>query len=101
MRRSARNGETKTLQDLKVKAPPGSWHNLRLSIRGPILEAFLNNRFLSAREEAWEVGRYKKGKLGLWARGPGVIYFDNVRFTIMDGSTGTVPLGGDETTIIK
>ncbi len=95
------NGETKTLQDLTVEATPGVWQVLRLSVRGPVYEAFLNNRFLSAREEAWEFGRYKKGKLGLWSRGKGVVYFDNVRFTIMDGGTGTVPLGGTETTIIK
>ncbi len=95
------NGETKTLQDLKVEAKPGTWHTLRLSIRGPVLEAFLNNRFLSAREEAWEFGQYKKGKLGLWARGPGIVHFDNVRFTPMDGGTGSAPLGGTETTIIR
>lgn len=96
------NGETKTLQDLKVEAKPGTWHNLRLSIRGPVLEAFFDNKmFLSAREEAWEFGRYAKGKVGLWARGPGIVHFDNVRFTPMDGGTGSAPLGGTETTIIR
>ena len=96
------NGETKTLQDLKVEAKPGTWQVLRLSVRGPVFEAFFDNKkFLSAREEAWEFGRYKKGKMGLWARGPGSIYFDNVRFTQMDGGTGSTPLGGTETTIIK
>ena len=34
-------------------------------------------------------------------RGPGVVYFDNVRFTPMDEGTGSAPLGGTETTIIK
>jgi hypothetical protein len=28
-------------------------------------------------------------------------YFDNVRFTAMDGGTGSAPLGGTESTIIK
>src|SRR5213593_1850641 len=95
------NGETKTLQELQVESKPGAWQSLRLSIRGPILEAFLNKKFLSAREEAWEFGRYKKGRVGLWARGTGSIYFDNVRSTPMDGGTGSTPLGGTETTIIK
>jgi hypothetical protein len=95
------NGQPQTLQEIQVETKAGTWQSLRLSIRGPILEAFLNKRFLSAREEAWEFGRYKKGKLGLWNRGAGVVYFDNIRFTLMDGGTGSVPLGGTETTIIK
>lgn len=95
------NGQPQTLQEIQVETKAGTWQSLRLSIRGPILEAFLNKRFLSAREEAWEFGRYKKGKLGLWNRGAGVVYFDNIRFTLMDGGTGTMPLGGDESTIIK
>ena len=80
---------------------PGVWQTLRLSIRGPVLEAFLNNRFLSAREDGWELATYKKGGIGLWSRGTGVVYFDNMRFTNMDGATGTMPLGGDKSTIIK
>jgi len=95
------NGQPQTLQEIQVETKAGTWQSLRLSIRGPVLEAFLNKKFLSAREEAWEFGRYKKGKVGLWSHGAGVVYFDNVRFTIMDGGTGTVPLGGDESTIIK
>jgi len=95
------NGQPQTLQELQVETEPGTWQSLRLSIRGPILEAFLNKRFLSAREDNWELATYKKGKLGLWSRGAGVVHFDNVRFTIMDGGTGTMPLGGDESTIIK
>src|SRR5207244_7173805 len=68
------NGETKTLQDLMVEAKTGQWHNLRLSIRGPMLEAFFDNRrFLSAREDEWLIASYKPGKIGLWARGPGVV----------------------------
>ena len=95
------SGQPQTIQELQVETEPGTWHSLRLSIRGPILEALLNKRFLSAREDNWELATYKKGKLGLWSRGGGTVYFDNVRFTIMDGGTGTVPLGGDESTIIK
>src|SRR5712691_9609622 len=60
------NGETKTLQDLLVEAKSGQWHNLRLSIRGPVLEAFFDNRrFLSAREDEWQHSSYKHGKIGL------------------------------------
>lgn len=97
------NGEVKPLQDLRVEnADIGKWHNLRVNIIGPVFEAFFNNRqFLSAREEAWEFGRYEKGKVGLWAQGSAAIYFDNIRFTTMDGGTGSAPLGGTETTIIK
>ncbi|HEX9284114.1 MAG TPA: hypothetical protein VF879_00460 [Nitrospirales bacterium] len=97
------NGEVKSLQDLNVDTlEVGKWHALRLTIRGAEMEAIFDNRqFISAREKAWEFGRYKKGKLGLWARGPGVTYFDNVRFTTMDEATGSAPLGGTETTIIK
>src|SRR5437016_5963116 len=96
------NGETKTLQELQVESKPGAWQSLRLSIRGPMLEAFFDNRrFLSAREDEWQHSSYKHGKIGLWARGPGVVYFDNVRLTRMDEGTGSVPLGGTETTIIK
>lgn len=95
------NGQPQTLQELQVETEPGTWQILRLSIQGPVYEAFLKKRFLSAREDSWEHAAYKKGKLGLWARGPGSIYFDNVRFTAMDGGTGSSPLGGTETTIIK
>jgi hypothetical protein len=96
------NGQPQTLQEIQVETEAGTWQVLRLSVRGPVFEAFFDNKkFLSAREEAWEFGRYKMGKLGLWARGPGSIYFDNVRFTPMDGGTGSAPLGGTETTIIK
>ncbi len=97
------NGEVKHLQDLGVESmEPGQWHSLRLTIRSSEMEALYDNRqFISAREEAWEFGRYKKGKVGLWAQGPGAIYFDNVRFTAMDGGTGSAPLGGTESTIIN
>ncbi len=97
------NGEAKPLQDLKVEnADIGRWHILRVSAIGPVLEAFFDNRqFLSAREEAWEFGRYAKGKVGLWAQGPATIHFDNVRFTAMDGGTGSAPLGGTESTIVR
>lgn len=95
------NGQPQTLQEIQVEIEPGTWQILRLSVRGPVYEAFLNKKFLSAREDSWELATYKKGKLGLWARGPGSIYFDNVRFTLMDGGTGSAPLGGTESTIIK
>jgi len=97
------NGEVKHLQDLSVESmEPGQWHSLRLTIRGSEMEALYDNRqFISAREEAWEFGRYKKGKVGLWASGPVTTHFDNVRYTLMDGGTGSAPLGGTESTIIK
>jgi hypothetical protein len=97
------DGKQIPLQELKVdNAEAGKWHNVRLSIRGAVLEAFYDNRqFLSAREDAWQHGSYKTGKVGLWARGSAVTHFDNVRFTRMDGGTGSAPLGGTETTIIK
>ncbi len=96
------NGELTLLQDLTVNAEVGKWHFLRLSIRGSVFEAFFDNRkFLSAREDTWLHGSYKKGKIGLWARGTAATYFDNVRFTPMDEGTGSGPLGGTESTIIK
>ena len=96
------NGEAKTLGDLRVESmEPGKWYALRLTIRSSELEALYNNReYIAAREDAWEFGRYKKGKVGLWARGPAATYFDNVRYTSMDGGTGSAPLGGTESTII-
>ena len=97
------NGEVKPLQDLSVETlEVDKWHALRLTIRGSDMEAIFDNRqFISAREKAWEFGRYKKGKVGLWARGPAVTYFDNVRYSSMDEGTGSTPLGGTETTIIR
>ncbi len=97
------NGEAKPLQDLGIENTDiGKWHMLRLNVVGPVFEAFFNNRqALSARDEAWEFGRYAKGRVGLWAQGPAATYFDNVRFTAMDGGTGSAPLGGTESTIIK
>lgn len=97
------NGAVRHLQDLSVESmEPGQWHSLRLTIRGSEMEARYDNRqVISAREEAWEFGRYKKGRAGLWAQGPGAVYFDDVRFTAMDGGTGSAPLGGTESTIIK
>ena len=97
------NGEAKTLGDLSVESmESGKWHSLRLTIRSSEMEALFDNReFIAAREAACEFGRYKKGKVGLWARGPAATYFDDVRYTSMDGGTGSAPLGGTETTIIK
>jgi hypothetical protein len=95
------NGETTHIQDLMVDTgAPGKWHTLRLLIHGPLLEAVFNNRqFLSGREEKWEFGSYKKGKIGLWAKGKGAVHFDTVRYTDMDDSSasqnpfGTEPRG--------
>ena len=97
------NGDVRHLQDLSVDAIEiGTWHTLRLTIRSAEMEALYDNRqFISAREEAWEFGRYKAGKVGLWASGSAATYFDNVRYTSMDGGTGSAPLGGTESTIIK
>ena len=85
------NGEVTHLQDLTVDlADPDKWHTLRLLIHGPVMEAIYNNRqFLSGREEKWEFGTYKKGKVGLWARGAAPTYFDTVRYTNMDESTAS------------
>ena len=95
------NGEISHLQDLMVDTgEPGKWHTLRLLIHGPVMEAIFNNRqFLSGREEKWEFGSYKKGKIGLWAKGKGAVYFDTVRYTNMDDTSasqnpfGTEPRG--------
>ena len=97
------NGDVRHLQDLSVDPiEAGAWHTLRLTIRSAEMEALYNNRqFISAREEAWEFGRYKAGKVGLWASGAAATYFDDVRYTSMDGGTGSAPLGGTESTIIK
>lgn len=97
------NGDAKTLGDLSVESMErDKWHSLRLTIRGSEMEALFDNRqIIAAHEGAWEFGRYKKGKVGLWARGPAVTYFDKVRYTSMDGGTGSAPLGGTESTIIR
>ena len=96
------NGEAKTLGDLSVESMESDkWHSLRLTIRGSEMEGLFDNRqIIAAHEGAWEFGRYKRGKVGLWARGPVATYFDNVRYTSMDGGTGSAPLGGTESTII-
>lgn len=96
------NGEAKPLQDFKVEsADIGKWHILRLNVVGPVYEASFNNRqAISAHDDAWEFRRYAKGKVGLWAQGSGMIYFNNVRYMAMDGGTGSAPLGGTESTII-
>jgi len=85
------NGEATHLQDLTVdSADSGKWHTLRLLIHGPVMEAIYNNRqFLSGREEKWEFGTYKKGKIGFWARGAAPTYLDTVRYTNMDESTAS------------
>jgi hypothetical protein len=91
------NGQVTHLQDLQVdNGEPGRWHTLRLMIHGPVMDAVFNNRqLLSGREEKWEFGTYKKGKIGLWARGDAPIYFDTVRYSNMDESTASnAPFGG-------
>ena len=96
------NGDAKTLGDLSVESMESDkWHSLRLTIRGSEMETLFDNRqIIAAHEGAWEFGRYKRGKVGLWARGTAATYFDNVRYTSMDGGTGSAPLGGTESTII-
>jgi hypothetical protein len=88
-------GQAALLQDLRVdSAAPAKWHTLRVVIQGPVLEAIFDNRqFLSAREDTWQFGTYKKGKVGLWARGGTPIYFDTVRYIDMDNATGSAPFG--------
>ena len=85
------NGEVTHLQDLTVdSSDPGKWHTLRVMIHGPVMEAIYNNRqFLSGREEKWEFGTYKKGKIGFWARGAAPTYFDTVRYSNMDKSSSS------------
>jgi len=85
------NGQVTHLQDLTVDSlEADKWHTLRLLIHGPVMEAIFNNRqFLSGREETWAFGTYKKGKVGLWAKGAAPVYFDTVRYTDMDGSTAS------------
>src|SRR5436309_13819204 len=80
------NGQAQTLQEIQVETKPGTWPSLRLSIRVPILEAFLNKRFLSAREVAWESGRYNKGKLGLVPPGARRVYGDHSAHPQIRGS---------------
>ncbi|HEY3198176.1 MAG TPA: hypothetical protein VGJ57_09190 [Nitrospirales bacterium] len=85
------DGEITHLQDLTLDSvDPNKWHTLRVMIHGPLMEAIYNNRqFLSGREEKWEFGTYKKGKIGFWARGAAPTYFDTVRYTNMDESTSS------------
>ena len=85
------NGAVTHVQDLTVDSvEPGKWHTLRILIHGPLMEAIFNNRqYLSGREETWAFGTYKKGKIGLLAKGDGPIYFDTVRYTDMDDSTAS------------
>lgn len=92
------NGQVTHLQDLSVdSAEPGKWHTLRVLINGPLMEAIFNNRqYLSGREETWAFGTYKKGKIGLWAKGDAPMYFDTVRYTDMDESTASSGPFGSE-----
>ena len=54
------------------------------------MEAILDNRqFLSGREERWQFGTYGKGKIGLWAKSSEPVFFDTVRYTNMDDTTGS------------
>ena len=98
------NGQLTHLQDLSVDSvEPGRWHTLRVLINGPLMEAVFNNRQpLSGREETWAFGTYKKGKVGLWAKGDGPMYFDTVRYTDMDDSTASnEPFGREPTAVPK
>jgi hypothetical protein len=85
------NGEVTHLQDLTVDSvEAGKWHLLRVLIHGPVLEALFNNRqFLSGRDQKWEFGSYKRGKIGLWAQGKGPVYFDTVRYANIDDTTAS------------
>jgi hypothetical protein len=98
------DGEITHLQDLTLDSvEPGKWHTLRLMIHGPVMEAIFNNRqFLSGREEKWEFGTYPKGKIGLWASGENPTYFDTVRWTNMDETTGSSgPFGFEPASMSK
>ena len=97
------NGAVTHLQDLTLDSvEPGKWHTLRILIHGPLMEAIFNNRqFMSGREEAWAFGTYKKGKIGLLAKGDGPMYFDTVRYTDMDDSTASSGPFGVESTAPK
>jgi hypothetical protein len=93
------DGGVTPIQDLKVEsAEPGKWHTLRVLVHGAVMEAiFENSQVLSGREDKWQFATYKKGKVGLWARGGVPTYFDTIRYINMDDTTTTSgPFGGEK-----
>jgi hypothetical protein len=60
----------------KAKVVPGEWGTLRVIVKGPLFEAFLNGERLFEVEDRTFTGA---GQVGVWTKADSVTYFDDLR----------------------
>jgi len=66
------------LKNAGAKVSNGTWHELRVDVRGNAFVAFLDgNRVVDVTDD-----RYKTGGIGLWTKADSVTCFDNVEMTV-------------------
>ena len=75
----------------KAKVPSGVWGTLRVIVRGPVFEAYLNG------EKRFEVDDHTfegAGKVGVWTKADSVTYFDDLKDRGAEMSRDTTGRGG-------
>lgn len=70
------DGRRWPIQESSVKVPSGTWHELRVEVKGNHIRGILNGKLVV---EATD-DTFKSGKAGLWTKADSVTCFDNVQF---------------------
>ena len=65
---------------MKEKVPSGAWGTLRVVARGNLFEVYHNDKKLyEVKDETFK----EAGKVGLWTKADSVIYFDDLKMTVL------------------
>ncbi|MBI3990247.1 MAG: DUF1080 domain-containing protein [candidate division NC10 bacterium] len=68
-------GWRKQLQSVSVKVMSGTWHTLRIVVKGDWMEGFYDGKkYLEIRDKT-----FSRGKIGLWTKADAVTSFDDLR----------------------
>jgi hypothetical protein len=70
------NGERTQIAVAKHDLPLNVWEILKVSVRGPRLQVYVDHRRIL---QAWDATFSGSGKVGLWTVGDSVTYFDDFR----------------------
>ena len=73
-----KDGRRKQLKSVKTKLDPKAWHKIRVVMRGPLIECFLDGKkLLTARDTTFK----RPGAVGLWVKADGKTLFDDLKAT--------------------
>ena len=70
------DGHRRQLATAEVEAPLGVWHDMRITMKGPLIKCFLDGRkHLTAEDETFK----EPGRFGLWTKADARTQFDDLR----------------------